>query len=47
VDVPVQSQDHAVWDVLKMAPHMAVLAPAPLRQRVHEVATRLAALHEA
>jgi predicted DNA-binding transcriptional regulator YafY len=35
-----------VWDVLKMAPHMAVLAPDSLRRRVHDVATQLAALHE-
>jgi len=45
VDVPVESIDHALWDVLKMAPHMEVLSPAELRQRVAETACHLAGLH--
>ncbi len=46
VDVPVESLDHALWDVLKMAPHIEVLAPPELRQRVAETATQLAKLHQ-
>ena len=45
VDVPVESIDHALWDVLKMAPHMEMFAPPELRQRVAETACHLAGLH--
>ncbi|MBA2469764.1 MAG: WYL domain-containing protein [Chloroflexia bacterium] len=45
VDVPVESIDHALWDVLKMAPHMEVLSPLELRQRVAETANTLAERH--
>lgn len=46
-DVPVESLDHALWDVLKMAPHLEVLEPLELRQRVAETASQLAGLHAA
>ncbi len=45
VDIPVESLDHALWDVLKMAPHLVVLEPLELRQRVAGTATQLAGLH--
>jgi len=45
VDIPVESLDHALWDVLKMAPHLEVLEPLELRQRVAGTATQLAGLH--
>ncbi len=47
VDVPTESVDHALWDVLKMAPYMEVVAPQELRQRVAETAIRLAGMHHA
>lgn len=47
VDIPVESLNHAHWDVLKMAPHLEVLAPLELRQRVADTARRLGNLHVA
>jgi predicted DNA-binding transcriptional regulator YafY len=46
VEVPIESLDHALVDVLKLAPHIDVLAPVELRQMVARTARRLAALHE-
>jgi predicted DNA-binding transcriptional regulator YafY len=43
--VPVESMDHAVVDVLKLAPFVEVIAPAELRDRLRETVARLAEMH--
>ena len=46
VDLPVESTEHALWDVLKMAPYMEVLSPFAVRDLVAETADRLRKLHQ-
>lgn len=44
-DLPVESGDHAVRELLRLGAHVQVLAPADLRAALAAEATRIAALH--
>ncbi len=45
--IPIESIDHAAHELIKLGAEAEVLAPAPLRARIGEMASRLAALYVA
>jgi predicted DNA-binding transcriptional regulator YafY len=45
LDVPVESMEHALVDVLKLSPHVEVIAPPELRDLVWRTATRMVEMH--
>jgi predicted DNA-binding transcriptional regulator YafY len=45
VQIPIESVDHAAGEILKLGPEAEVLAPSELRERMTEIAARLAAIY--
>jgi len=43
--IPIESIDHAAQELVRLGAEAEVLAPAPLRARLGETASRLAALY--